>query len=200
MQTNNTVRAGSKQSIARSNARRRGARTVPDASISSIVPSATIGERTSPASDREASFVGARGVTSSFSGSEVPRIGKILAFATMAVTSTFLPRAPRCPRSVAREFHLGATASLGSSSMRRPCAGRFGLGRSSGSGVAECRKDTVLSRGRVLMVAVIVALVSLPMSAHAESTSDQIAKTSAVDRQDRRSVVPEPARRQRPRQ
>ena len=29
------------------------------------------------------------------------------------------------------------------------------------------------------MVAVIVALVSLPMSAHAESTSDQIAKTSA---------------------
>ena len=61
--------------------------------------------------------------------------------------------------------------------MRRPCVGRIGLGRS--SGVAESRTNTVLSRTRVLMVAVIVALVSMPLTAHAQSTTDQIAKTRA---------------------
>jgi peptidoglycan hydrolase CwlO-like protein len=57
---------------------------------------------------------------------------------------------------------------------------RFGHGRSTCS--AECRTGNVLSRGRVLMVALIVALVSMPIAAHAESTTDRIERTrSAID-------------------
>jgi septal ring factor EnvC (AmiA/AmiB activator) len=57
---------------------------------------------------------------------------------------------------------------------------RFGHGRSTRS--AECRTGNVLSRGRVLMVALVVALVSMPVAAHAESTTDKITRTrSAID-------------------
>jgi peptidoglycan hydrolase CwlO-like protein len=62
--------------------------------------------------------------------------------------------------------------------MPEPRSGRIGPGRS--TGVVEHRSGTVLSRGRVLMVACIVALVSLPVSANAQSTGDRIAETRAA--------------------
>ncbi len=64
--------------------------------------------------------------------------------------------------------------------MRKPRTRRFGRGRS--IGVAESHTRTVLTRGRVLAVALIVALVSVPMVASAQSTNDRIAQTrSAID-------------------
>ena len=177
MHTNNTVRAGSKQSIARSNTRRGGTSSCADACSSCTDACSSGASAVTATSESERSVATARVSLTSLSGSDEPRIGNILAFATKPVTSMFLPDAPTSSRSVARDLHLGGTSSLGSSSMRRPCVGRIGLGRS--SGVAESRKNTVLSRTRVLMVAVIVALVSMPLAAHAQSTTDQIAKTRA---------------------
>jgi peptidoglycan hydrolase CwlO-like protein len=64
--------------------------------------------------------------------------------------------------------------------MRKPRTRRFGRGRS--TGVAESHTCTVLTRGRVLVVALIVALVSVPMAAGAQSTNDRIAQTrSEID-------------------
>ena len=64
--------------------------------------------------------------------------------------------------------------------MPKPRTRRFGRGRS--IGVAESHTRTVLTRGRVLVVALIVALVSLPMVASAQSTNDRIAATrSEID-------------------
>jgi septal ring factor EnvC (AmiA/AmiB activator) len=68
--------------------------------------------------------------------------------------------------------------------MPSPRNGRSGRGRS--TGVAEHRTHTALSRGRVLLVALIVALVSAPAAAGAQdgaSTGDQIERTrAAIDR------------------
>ena len=61
--------------------------------------------------------------------------------------------------------------------MPLPRTCRLGRGRS--IGVAE-RRRTVLSRGRVLMVALIVALVAAPAAAGAQSTEDRIAHTRAA--------------------
>ncbi len=64
--------------------------------------------------------------------------------------------------------------------MPKPRTRRFGRGRS--IGVAESDTRTVLTRGRVLVVALIVALVSVPMVAGAQSTNDRIAQTrSEID-------------------
>jgi peptidoglycan hydrolase CwlO-like protein len=64
--------------------------------------------------------------------------------------------------------------------MPKPRTRRFGRGRS--IGVAESHTRTVLTRGRVLVVALIVALVSVPMVASAQSTNDRIAQTrSEID-------------------
>jgi peptidoglycan hydrolase CwlO-like protein len=68
--------------------------------------------------------------------------------------------------------------------MRLPRTSRFGRGRS--TVVAEYRTGAVLSRGRVLVVALIVALASsvplAPLPASAQSTGDQIAQTrSKID-------------------
>jgi peptidoglycan DL-endopeptidase CwlO len=65
--------------------------------------------------------------------------------------------------------------------MRLSRIGRSGRGRS--VGVAEHRWGTALSRSRVLMVALLVALVSVftftPVAAGAQTTNDQIAQTRA---------------------
>jgi peptidoglycan hydrolase CwlO-like protein len=65
--------------------------------------------------------------------------------------------------------------------MRLPRTSLFGRGRS--TVVAEYRTGAVLSRGRVLVVALIVALASsvafAPLPASAQSTGDQIAQTRA---------------------
>src|SRR5262245_55205061 len=61
--------------------------------------------------------------------------------------------------------------------MRQPRAAGNGLGRS--IGVAEHRR-TVLSRASVLVVAVVVALVCMPLRADAQSTGDRIAATRAA--------------------
>jgi peptidoglycan hydrolase CwlO-like protein len=65
--------------------------------------------------------------------------------------------------------------------MRLPRTGRSGRGRS--AGVAEHHSSTALSRARVLMVASLVALVSVftfaPVAVGASTTSDQIAQTRA---------------------
>jgi peptidoglycan hydrolase CwlO-like protein len=64
--------------------------------------------------------------------------------------------------------------------MPKPRTRRFGRGRS--IGVADSHTRTVLTRGRVLVVALIVALVSVPMVASAQSTNDRIAQTrGAID-------------------
>ena len=62
--------------------------------------------------------------------------------------------------------------------MPKPRTRRFGRGRS--IGVAESHTRTVLTRGRVLVVALIVALVSVPMVASAQSTNDRIAADARV--------------------
>ncbi len=61
--------------------------------------------------------------------------------------------------------------------MRQPRIGRSGRGRS--TGVAEHR-TTVLSRGSVLVVALVVALSWIPVRADAQSTADRITETRAA--------------------
>jgi septal ring factor EnvC (AmiA/AmiB activator) len=61
--------------------------------------------------------------------------------------------------------------------MRQPRTGRSGRGRSTGA--AEHR-TTVLSRGSVLVVALVVALFWIPVRADAQSTADRITNTRAA--------------------
>ena len=61
--------------------------------------------------------------------------------------------------------------------MRQSRIGRSGRGRS--TGVAEHR-TTVLSRGSVLVVALVVALSWIPVRVDAQSTDDRITKTRAA--------------------